>query len=103
MRLTQPVNGYHLGAVSVALSALLFSTASAQRLTAVESVALADGNVELRYHFDRDVQAPKTFYLDNKNLLLNETNKVNVPLFLIVRILFCAILFIEIFPMMMIS
>lgn len=70
MRLTQPVNGYHLGAVSVALSALLFSTASAQRLTAVESVALADGNVELRYHFDRDVQAPKTFYLDNKNLLV---------------------------------
>ncbi|MGL4675078.1 MAG: AMIN domain-containing protein, partial [Wohlfahrtiimonas sp.] len=64
------MKGYQLGIISLALSSLILTTASAQRLTALESVTLANGDVELRYHFDKNITAPKSFYLDDKNLLV---------------------------------
>ncbi len=70
MRSMQHVKGYQLGMISVALSCFMLTTANAQRLTALESVTLANGDVELRYHFDKNVTAPKSFYLKEKDLLV---------------------------------
>lgn len=70
MRLMQSMKGYQFGVISVALSCLMLTTANAQRLTALESVTLANGNVELRYHFDKNIAAPKSFYLKEKDLLV---------------------------------
>lgn len=78
MRSMQPMKSYQLGVLSLALSCLLLTTANAQRLTALESVTLANGNVELRYHFDRNVVAPKSFYLDDKELLVVDFNSTGL-------------------------
>ncbi|GAA5098952.1 type IV pilus secretin PilQ [Wohlfahrtiimonas larvae] len=70
MRLMQCMKGYQFGVISLALSCLMLTTASAQKLTALESVTLANGDVELRYHFDKNITAPKSFYLKEKDLLV---------------------------------
>lgn len=70
MRSIKHMKGYQLGMISVALSCFMLTTANAQRLTALESVTLANGDVELRYHFDKNVSAPKSFYLKEKDLLV---------------------------------
>ncbi len=70
MRSIQHMKGYQLGAISLALSCFMLTTANAQRLTALESVTLANGDIELRYHFDKNVTAPKSFYLKEKDLLV---------------------------------
>lgn len=70
MRSMQRTKGYQLSIFSIALSCLLLTTSNAQRLTALESVTLANGDVELRYHFDKNISAPKSFYLDEKDLLV---------------------------------
>lgn len=70
MRSMQRMKGYQLGVISLALSSLMLTTANAQRLTALESVTLANGDVELRYHFDKNITAPKSFYLEDKDLLV---------------------------------
>lgn len=70
MRSMQRMKGYQLGIISLALSSFILTTANAQRLTALESVTLANGDVELRYHFDKNLTAPKSFYLKDKDLLV---------------------------------
>ena len=70
MRSIQHIKGYQLGVISLAMSCLMLTAANAQRLTALESVTLANGDVELRYHFDKNISAPKSFYLDEKDLLV---------------------------------
>lgn len=70
MRSIQHLKGYPLGVISLALSCFMLTTANAQRLTALESVTLANGDVELRYHFDKNITAPKSFYLKEKDLLV---------------------------------
>lgn len=70
MRSIQHMKGYQLGVVSLALSCFMLTAANAQRLTALESVTLANGDVELRYHFDKNITAPKSFYLKEKDLLV---------------------------------
>lgn len=66
----QCMKGYPLGVLSIALSCFMLTTANAQRLTALESVTLANGDIELRYHFDKNITAPKSFYLKEKDLLV---------------------------------
>lgn len=70
MRSIQHMKGYRLGAISLALSCIMLTAANAQRLTALESVTLANGDVELRYHFDKNIVSPKSFYLKEKDLLV---------------------------------
>lgn len=70
MRSIPHMKGYQLGVISLALSCIMLTAANAQRLTALESVTLANGDVELRYHFDKNIVAPKSFYLKEKDLLV---------------------------------
>lgn len=70
MRSIPHMKSYQLGAISLALSCIMLTAANAQRLTALESVTLANGDVELRYHFDKNIVAPKSFYLKEKGLLV---------------------------------
>lgn len=74
MRSMQRMRGYKISVFSIALSCLMLTMGHAQRLTALESVTLANGDVELRYHFDRPVSAPKSFYLEDKDLLVVDFN-----------------------------
>ncbi len=70
MRSIQRMKGYKISLFSIALSCLMLTVSNAQKLTAVESITLANGDMELRYHFDKNISAPKSFYLEDKDLLV---------------------------------
>ena len=70
MNSLQSIREYRLRLFSLVFSCFILTTANAQRLTALESVTLSNGDIELRYNFDKNITAPKSFYLKDKDLLV---------------------------------